>query len=178
MLNNPKKVPSPGSAALQEALNLIAGLGSGDKNLKSMLEEMKKVQQHNEKVVQDAVQAVSKVNKDYENYRKDVASLEAEKDAYNKSMMKREQALDLNRVEFEKLKTTFSDSNRKRDNEYNERHGKLVNDEIELAREQERCAGEQAKNEAFKKQLDERAEQVFKDEGNLIAIKEYLKAHI
>jgi chromosome segregation ATPase len=178
MLNNPKKVPSPGSAALQEALNLIAGLGSGDKNLKSMLEEMKKVQQHNEKVVQDAVQAVSKVNKDYENYRKDVASLEAEKDAYNKNMMKREQALDLDRVEFEKLKTTFSDSNRKRDNEYNERHGKLVNDEMALLLEKERLDNQEAQMKALKKQLDERAEQVFKDEGNLIAIKEYLKAHI
>ncbi len=178
MLNNPKKVPSPGSAALQEALNLIAGLGSGDKNLKSMLEEMKKVQQYNEKVVQDAVQAVSKVNKDYENYRKDVASLEAEKDAYNKDMMKREQALGLDRVEFEKLKTTFSDSNRKRDNEYNERHAKLVNDEMALLSEKERLDNQEAQMKALKKQLDERAEQVFKDEGNLIAIKEYLKSHI
>jgi DNA repair exonuclease SbcCD ATPase subunit len=178
MLNNPKKVPSPGSAALQEALNLIAGLGSGDKNLKAMLEEMKKVQKHNEKVVQDAVQAVSKVNKDYENYRHALAELEAEKEAFNKHMMKREQALDLDRVEFEKAKTTFSDSNRKRDNEYNERHGKLVNDEMALLLEKERLDNQEAKMKAYEKEINQRAEQVFKDEGNLIAIKEYLKAHI
>jgi DNA repair exonuclease SbcCD ATPase subunit len=178
MLNNPKKVPSPGSAALQEALNLIAGLGSGDKNLKSMLEEMKKVQKHNEKVAQEAVDAMSAVRKSKDSLSRDAEEFESNLKSRRQSIEKREKDLDMERVEFEKEKTTYSDTNRKRENDYNKRHGELVNDETELAREIERCAGEKTKNEARSKQLDTRESELFKAEGNLLAIQEYLKSHL
>ena len=91
MLNSPTPVPSPNSAALQEALNLIAGLGSGDKNLKAMLEKMKDVQTNNEKVVKEAVDGITKVNKDYENYRKDVEAFHVEQIKHQEDTRKRQQ---------------------------------------------------------------------------------------
>ena len=53
MLN--KNLKRPGSAALDKALEFMAAFGKDDKKLKSLLEEMKEVQVHNEKVLAELV---------------------------------------------------------------------------------------------------------------------------
>lgn len=56
-------VPKPGSPVLTEALNLIVAMGGGDPKIKTLLEEMKAVQTHNEDLVVTAREAVAEANK-------------------------------------------------------------------------------------------------------------------
>lgn len=178
MLNNPKRVPSPGSAALNEALNLISGLGSGDKNLKKMLEEMKEVQKHNEEIAQDAVDAVSEAIKTQDLLRKDSLALEKDREAFESETRDARQKNADADYAFEKSKTDFSDRKRKLDDEFNERHGRLVQGEMDLAREIEGLKNELRMVDTKKAELGEREDRVSKMEGNLYAIQEYLKSHL
>jgi len=55
MLN--KNLKRPGSAVLDKALEFMAAFGKDDKKLKSLLEEMKEVQVHNERVLSEVFEA-------------------------------------------------------------------------------------------------------------------------
>jgi hypothetical protein len=178
MLNNPTPVPSPGSAALQEALNLIAGLGSGDKNLKKMLEDMKAVQLNNEKVAEEAVAAIGECNKKSISIKADAERLEHNRQAIEESNKRKSRELEEERLAFEKEKTDFSDRKRTLENSYNERHGLLVTNEVNHQRDVDSYKNEDSRLSSLKRSLDERETDISEREGRLYQMLESLKAYL
>ena len=57
-----RRVPKPSSDVLNEALNLLVALGGGE-DIKKMVAEMKAVQEHNEAVLKQALEATAEANK-------------------------------------------------------------------------------------------------------------------
>ena len=178
MLNSPQRVPSPGSAALQEALNLIAGLGSGDKNLKKMLEEMKDVQESNEKIVRDAVNAVSKLSKEEKALDAERDNFESEIIEFNKSMSSKTQELGVDQVDLEKAKTTFSDYQRSYESAYRERNITLTKREVECVQDSKDNEIERELLSKLKQDLNDRENAMSDGEGRLYQMFEALKTYL
>ena len=59
---NAKSVPRPGSSALTEVMSLLSTFGDKN-NIKTLLEEMKEVQKHNEQLLVDAMKAKAEHDK-------------------------------------------------------------------------------------------------------------------
>jgi len=58
---NPKSVPKPGSSSVQEALNLLVMMGSNNKAGAKLLNEMKCVQENNEKLLAEVKDAINQL---------------------------------------------------------------------------------------------------------------------
>ena len=53
-LNKPRATPKSGDGAIGDALNLLAGFGSGNDDLKKLLEDIREAIAHNERLISDA----------------------------------------------------------------------------------------------------------------------------
>jgi len=57
-----RSIPHPSSQIVQEALNLLAAMGGGSKTVKTLLKEMKVVQDNNESVLAEAKATIAEAN--------------------------------------------------------------------------------------------------------------------
>jgi len=89
----PKSVPTPGSAAVIEALNLLVMMGSNNKAGAKLLHEMKSVQECNEKLLVEVKDDINKLSRAQAKLDKSQQKLESDTKTAQTSLARQKQGL-------------------------------------------------------------------------------------
>lgn len=129
-------VPKPGSVVITEAVNLLTALGKDKSSMKGKLEDMLKVQKHNEEVLKQARGALTELNQLQAKLDKDIKrheyDLHEEDEVLNErsaNLVSGERILDRKMSEFEVNEKQKKSATEERNHQFNQLNSQLKNRE-------------------------------------------------
>ncbi len=147
----PKSVPTPGSAAVIEALNLLVMMGANNKAGAKLLHEMKSVQECNEKLLAEVKDGINKLSRAQ-------AKLDKSQENLNRDTMVAQSTLATKRQELFQQEADLKTKTKAFDLLSKARNEEYVRKSSELAAREALVTKREAAGEAFERRLNVREE--------------------